>query len=207
MLQSNGRAIPSYSYRAARVVADSSPIHLGARPHWRAESGDCLVSRWLRERRQLRIVVELNEQIRELSKLIEPIANSDVVASRLQTIPGVDAVTALSFVATIDDVSRFDNASSVASYLALTPPERSSGARVRRLGVRKAGAARTRVALVQASWVLWRHRPADPNVQWAKAIAERRGNQKAVIAFARKLARIMFAMWRDEESYVRARMT
>ncbi len=150
---------------------------------------------------QLKIITELNREILDNSKSIERVAKNDPVVARLQTIPGVGPITGMSFAAAIDDVSRFDDASSVASYLGLTPGERSSGARVRRLGISKAGAARTRVALVQASWVLWRSRPGDPNVRWAKAIGERRGCQKAIVALARKLARIMYAMWRDEKPY------
>jgi len=107
----------------------------------------------------------------------------------------------MAYGATIDEVGRFVDAGSLTSYLGLTPGERSSGARVRRLGISKAGAARTRVVLVQSAWVLWRLRPEDPIVVWARAIGERRGRQKAIIALARKLARILYAIWRDGQPY------
>lgn len=149
----------------------------------------------------LKVVEALNHEILESQKELESVAKSDSIVTQLRSVPGIGPITALSFASTIDEVGRFESASSVASYLGLTPGERSSGARVRRLGISKAGAARTRVALVQASWVLWRTRPNDPNVKWAKTIAERRGTQKAIVALARKLARIMFAMWRDGRSY------
>jgi len=150
---------------------------------------------------QLQVLESLTEQIKKTSKEVARIAKSDPVVARLQAPPGVGSITALSFASTIDDVTRFENAANVSSYLGLTPGERSSGARIRRLGISKAGAARTRAALVQASWVLWRTKPHDPNVKWAKEIALRRGKQKAIIALARKLARIMFAIWRDETIY------
>lgn len=150
---------------------------------------------------QLEIVSKLNEEIRELSSSIERVAKADPIVARLQTIPGIGPITSVSFASTIDDITRFEDASSVTSYLGLTPGERSSGARIRRLGISKAGAARLRAYLIQASWVLWRTRPGDSNVVWARRIAERRGKQKAIVALARKLARIMYAMWRDERDY------
>jgi len=38
-------------------------------------------------------------------------------------------------------------------------------------------------------------------VTWAKAIAERRGKNVAVVALARKMAGILFAIWRDDSRY------
>jgi transposase len=150
---------------------------------------------------QLTAIEGLNQAIAASTKEISQIAKDDPVVARLQSVPGVGPITSLAFASALDTVSRFDSASSVASYLGLTPGERSSGGRVRRLGISKAGAARCRVVLIQASWVLWRTRPDDPNVRWAKGIAVRRGNQKAVVALARKLARILYALWRDQKPY------
>ena len=36
---------------------------------------------------------------------------------------------------------------------------------------------------------------------WADAITHRRGKKVAMVALARRLARILFAMWRDETEY------
>jgi hypothetical protein len=43
--------------------------------------------------------------------------------------------------------------------------------------------------------------PNDPFVKWAKGIEERRGKKVAVVALARKLAGILFALWRDGTLY------
>ena len=59
--------------------------------------------------------------------------------------------------------------------------------------------------LIQAAWAAFRMRPNEPMVQWAKAIAERRGRYIAIVALARKLAGIMFAIWRDGTAYQAAR--
>jgi hypothetical protein len=55
--------------------------------------------------------------------------------------------------------------------------------------------------LVQSAWAALLSYPNDPMVQWAKRIAERRGKFVAVVALARKIAGIMFALWRDGTTY------
>jgi len=48
-------------------------------------------------------------------------------------------------------------------------------------------------------------RVADPRTaqfrSWAQAIARRRGKKVAMVALARRLARTLFAMWRDQTDY------
>jgi hypothetical protein len=53
--------------------------------------------------------------------------------------------------------------------------------------------------LVEAAWSLLRSKKADTAKlqKWTQAIAGRRGKQIAVVALARKLAGILYAMWRD----------
>ena len=56
---------------------------------------------------------------------------------------------------------------------------------------------------MQAAWRVWRasHPRTEPFRTWAQAIARRRGKQIAIVALARRLARTVFAMWRDEAEY------
>lgn len=155
--------------------------------------------------RILQVLEELNEQIAAADKELKRLSEADAVAQRLMSVPGVGPVTAVSFRATVDDISRFQNAHSVQSYLGLTPREDSSGMRVRRLGITSAGSVRMRTALVQAAWSAYRTRPNDPMVVWARKIAERRPVQVAVVALARKMSGILFALWRDGTTYDPAR--
>jgi transposase len=73
--------------------------------------------------------------------------------------------------------------------------------RKQRISITKAGPPQLRRTLVQASWSLWRTKPTDRNVVWAKTVAERRGKKVAIVALSRKLSGILFAMWRDGEDY------
>ena len=62
---------------------------------------------------------------------------------------------------------------------------------------------RVQALLVQAGWRVWRSRrpETEPLRQWTRSIADRRGKKVAVVALARRLARILFGMWRDETDF------
>lgn len=151
--------------------------------------------------RILFVIDELNAQISQATEELEDVAKHDPCCQRLMSVPGVGAITAISFTAAIDDPARFTNAHAAESYLGLTPGEDSSGQRKRRTGITKAGAKRTRYLLVQAAWSLRRAQPHDPAARWALAVEERRGKKVAITALARKLAGILFALWRDGTTY------
>lgn len=151
--------------------------------------------------RLLKVTETLNEQLKAADEELEELTDSHPVCQRLMTVPGVGPVTAATFWATLDDVKRFKTAHAVESYLGLIPGESSSGVTVQRLGITRAGSSRARTALVQAAWAAWRTRPNDPMVRWARAIAQRRPTQVAVVALARKLVGTLFALWRDETKY------
>lgn len=146
-------------------------------------------------------IESLTQQIQEADRQLIELAQEDPTCRLLMTIPGVGSVTAMRFVAAIDDPARFPCAEAVCSYLGLTPGENTTGFKPRRTGITKAGAPRVRRTLTQAAWCLWRLRPDDPLVQWAQRVADRRGKLKANIALCRKLAAVMYAMWRDGRPY------
>lgn len=151
--------------------------------------------------RLLRVLEAANAAIKEANEELEELTQRDEVCRRLRTGPGVGPVTSASYRAALDDVTRFKSAHAVESYLGLTPGERSSGERTRRTGITGAGAARVRAALVQAAWCAWRTRPGDPMVTWARTLAMRKPKQVAIVALARKLAGVLYALWRDETDY------
>jgi len=151
--------------------------------------------------RQLRAIEALSAEIKEADRDLKKRAENHAVCKLLMTVPGVGSQTALQFSAAVDDVSRFASAHEIESYLGLTPGENSSSDRKRRTSITKAGAPAVRWLLVEACWTMKRCRPDDPMVRWADGVAQRRGKRIAVVAMARKLAGILFAMWRDGTTY------
>jgi transposase len=155
--------------------------------------------------RQLLAIEALTLEIESATDELVEIAEKNPVAIRLMTIPGVGPLTSIRFIAAVDDISRFDNAHRLEAYLGVTPGEHSSSDSRRITSITKAGSAKVRWLLVQSAWAAIRTRPQDPMCIWATRIAERRGKGVAVIALARKLAGIMFAMWRDGTEYAPTR--
>jgi transposase len=152
--------------------------------------------------RQLRMLTVVVEEVKAADKQLQKLAAEHPVCRRLMTVPGIGPLTALRFVAAIDDPSRFPTAHRVQSYLGLTPGEHSSSERERRTGITKAGPMALRRTLVQAAWAaMCLVRTSHPMIDWARRLAERRGRPVAAVALARKLAGILFAMWRDGTSY------
>lgn len=145
----------------------------------------------------------LNAEIASADARIAAITECDPLVQRLMTVPGVGPVTATAFVATLDDVKRFAGAHQVEAYLGLVPREASSGEKQLRGAITKAGNARMRWLLVEAAWGVLRSARADAAVlqAWALRIAARRGKRVAVVALARRLAGILYAMWRNGTVY------
>jgi transposase len=152
--------------------------------------------------RQLETIEQLHAQVLKADRELDELANSDAVCVRLMTVPGVGPVTAVRFAAAVDDVQRFSTAHEVASYFGLVPGERQSGDRRQRTGITKAGSPKVRWALIQAAWVARRTAKNDPMVQWSLALERRHGRRAvAVVALARKIAGLLFALLRDGSVY------
>jgi transposase len=135
-------------------------------------------------------------------------AHGDTVARRLMTAPGVGPITALSFQSTLDDVARFRGPNAVSAYVGVVPHEASSGERQRRGSITKAGPTHIRAVLVQASWNVWRSPRGSATLHaWVHRLADRRGKRIAIVALARRLTRILFAMWRDGCDFQAARVS
>jgi transposase len=146
-------------------------------------------------------VAALTAQIATIDTRLQQHAANDPVAARLRSVPGVGLVVALTFRARIDDVGRFASASQVSAALGLVPHEASSAERRHRGHITKAGPPELRSLLVQAAWACWRSRQGHPLRHWAEAVASRRGRRIAIVGLARRLSRILFAIWRDGTTY------
>jgi transposase len=130
----------------------------------------------------------------------------DPVVERLQTVPGVGLIVAATFRAVVDDVGRFAAAAQVSAALGLVPREDSSAERRHRGHITKAGPRELRSLLVQAAWACWRSGHSGTLRAWVERLADRRGKRVAVVALARRLSRILYAVWRDQTPFNAARL-
>jgi transposase len=149
------------------------------------------------------LVTTLQEQLAAVNAQVAAQSTADAAARQLQTCPLVGPVTAVAIVAALDTPTRFASAGHVTSYLGLVPSEDSSADRQRRGHLIRSAHPPVRALLVQLGWRVWRS--ATPSLAplraWARQVAARRGRRLAIVALARRLMRILFAMWRDGQPF------
>jgi transposase len=145
-------------------------------------------------------------RIGDLERTLHHFAAADPVVTRLRTIPGSGLLTATALVGSVGHIHAFRRARQFASWLGLTPREHSRGHR-RRLGsVSKQGDVYlrcllthgARAVLLMAQRRAARGRPLTRLQQWAVTLRARRGHNKATVAVANKLGRIVWAVWHKD---------
>jgi len=140
----------------------------------------------------------LTQRIKRSETEIEALGKAIPEVIRILTIPGVGMIIATAFVAFVGNVKRFPSGRHLASYLGLTPRERSSGGR-RRLGaISKRGDGYLRMLLVHGGRSMLFHasraKSHDRLRGWALKLRGRTKHNKAAVAVANKLARILWAV-------------
>lgn len=148
------------------------------------------------------VLQQVNAQIVAVDARLETLCAREPTIEALTSAPGVGLIVAAAFVSVIDEAKRFRHAHQVQAYLGLVPSENSSGERRRIGAITKHGNAYLRAMLVQAAWAILRTADRhDPLRVWAEQVAERRGKRIAVVALARRLAGVLWAMWRKGTVY------
>lgn len=143
-------------------------------------------------------VRQLQTRIRTLERQLRQLSKQHAATQQMQTIPGIGLLGSTAVAGFIGDLDRFPSGRHFASYLGLTPREHSTALK-RRLGsISKQGNVYIRTLLIHgARTMLWRakrkQRP-DRLLRWALQVEVRRGHNKAVVALANKLARILWAV-------------
>jgi transposase len=151
-----------------------------------------------------REIREIEARVRLVEQQLASIAEQLPAVEHLQTIPGVGLLTATALVGFIGDIQRFPSGRHFASYLGLTPREYSSGLK-RNLGrISKRGDGYLRTLLIHgARSVLVHARKQQPDRlrEWAHQLAKTHVHNKAAVAVANKLARIVWAVWKHERPF------
>jgi transposase len=156
---------------------------------------------WAGRRREdlLALLGTLGAQIRLLDEAVQQAAEQNPEARLLMRQPGVGPNTALAFVLTIGEVSRFARSKQVASYLGLIPREHSSGGRQKLGAISKQGNRLTRLLLVEAAHQAVRYDP-----EFRKQYLHRCHSMPknvAQVAAARKLAVKLYWMLKTQTAH------
>jgi transposase len=138
---------------------------------------------------------ELNALVGELARH----AHADDRARLLMTLPGIDYVSAVGLLAALGDLDRFPDPDKLAAYLGLVPSTRQSGEKCYHGPITKHGNSNARWLLIQAAQHLRTH-PGPLGVCYRK-LRQKKNHNVAVVACARKMARIIWFMLKNNEPY------
>ena len=149
----------------------------------------------------VQILQLLGECVAQAEEQIEELVAQDEDAQRIQTMPGVGAFTALTVVAEIGDVRRFDNAKALIGYSGLAPQVHQTGERTRHGPLPRSGNPWLRYVMVLAAQHVARRR--DDSVlrrrYWRTHM--RHGPNPAKIATARKMLTVAYHLLLRQEDY------
>ena len=160
----------------------------------------------IEDKPQLQAVIEpllkareaVTQQIADFDHKVLRLARSDDQARRFMTTPGIGPITALCYLATIDDPTRFSKSRNVGAYVGLTTRRYASGEIDWTGRISKCGDKLLRSYLFEAANVLLTRVAKWSTLKaWGMRIAKRSGIRKAKVAVARKLAVILHRMWID----------
>jgi transposase len=145
------------------------------------------------------------EQLHELGIMLKKFAKKAPQREKearavLKTVPGVGPVTVEVVLSELGDIDRFRNAKAVCAYAGLAPVVRQSGGKkAKDLAISKQGSRLLRWVLVEASWCAVRCSPKWRQV--FERISKRGGGKRAIVAVARKLLCVIYAMLKTMTPY------
>jgi transposase len=149
----------------------------------------------------------LTERIRDYERRIERVCKEGYPheTGLLRQVPGVGAITSLTFVLTLEDPDRFEKSRMVGAYLGLVPAKDQSGERDPGKPISGEGDEMLRRLLVgSAHYILGPFGPDSDLRRHGEKIAGRGGKsakKRAVVAVARKLSVLLHRLWTTGEAY------
>jgi transposase len=154
-------------------------------------------------------IESVTEQIAVYDKRIVERAESDTYREEtrcLRQVTGVGALTAMTFVCTLESADRFRCSRAAAAYLGLCPRQRQSGTMDTQTRISKHGDAYLRTLLVQcAHYIMGPYGPDTELRRFGTRVrgpgVDPRAKRRAVIAVARKLAVLLHALWKRKATY------
>lgn len=151
----------------------------------------------------LRILDAVDAEVAVLDRHVAGLAKQEESFERLCSVPGVGPITALAFIAAVDNAERFPDAHAVEGYLGFGTSEYSTGGKRRTGRITKCGNPMARRMLVMAAQNMLKgsSNDDDPLVVWARQVELRREKKRAVVGLARRLAGVLWAMTVDGTFY------
>jgi transposase len=144
---------------------------------------------------------DLEGRTNELNRAIHVAWSASPEAQLLTTIPGIGEITAVALAAYLCPIERFGSSEEVSSYVGLVPSSYQSAERAYHGRIRRDSNGLLRWMLIEAGWAHRRFEPHGDVAKFARRISRRRGKGKGMVAGARKLVRIVYAILKEKRPY------
>ena len=145
---------------------------------------------------------EVRARVASLDRVVIARARRDPRSRLLMTAPGVGAITALTYVGTVESPQEFRQGRAVGAWLGLTPTRYQSGQIDVSGRISRRGDPLLRTYLYEAATtILTRSRSDSALKRWGLGLKAKVGHKRAVVAVARKLAVVLHAMWSKNEPF------
>ena len=160
----------------------------------------------------LETIGSLTQRIRDYERKLETVCQEHYPETELlRQVEGIGALTALTFVLTLEDPYRFEKSRCVGAYLGLVPATDQSGDRDPQKRISKEGDEMLRRLLVGSAHYILGSFGSDSDLRrYGEKIASRGGKnakKRAVVAVARKLSVLLHSLWMSAEVYEPLRNT
>jgi transposase len=143
-----------------------------------------------------------NFEIEKIDEKLAEIALKDNRVQLLKTIPGIGNIIAITIIAEIGDINRFESSKKLCSYAGLVPGIRQSANTLRFGRLIKQSDKDLKTCLIEASWVLVRTKEASKFKWFYGNLSKKKGKQKAICAIARKLCCVVYAMLKKNQTFM-----
>ena len=145
----------------------------------------------------------VKREILETDRRIAKVHKADALSKRLETIPGVEPVTATRVIAEVADPASFKSGRAFSAWVGLVPKQHSSGGRDRLGRITKTGNPALRRLLVAGamSMIIRARQLGFTRHPWLVRLLERKPTKVAAIALANKIARMIWALMMKNERF------
>ena len=148
-------------------------------------------------------LIEIDKRVDTLSNQLIQLSKSQPRCQQFTTVYGIGPMVSTALYAAMGDPKHYKNGREFAAFLGLVPRQYSTGGKPKLGGISKRGDTQTRTLLIQGAQAALSRmsKRSDRLSQWACKIKERRGHNIATVALANKLARICWAMAKNNTTF------
>lgn len=142
------------------------------------------------------------DRLDEINLNLQKINLNNPLCQLISSIPGIGFINSTGIISAIGNAQHLPTAKSFSVWLGVTPKQHASGDVSRYSGISKRGNPYLRKQLIAgARAALFCGNQSDPMIMWAKGLKERRGANKATVALANRMARLIWTLLRKNERY------